>query len=242
MRDTPPGIFFTGTDTSVGKTYIVAAVARTLRAQGRPVCVSKPVASGARLVSGRLLSDDTIALAEASGQSEELDRVTPFVFEEPLAPSVAARRQRRRLTVEDLVGAVDRARVPGVPLLVEGIGGLLCPLTDRDTVADLAAALRMPIVIVARRSLGTLNHTLLTIEAAQSRSLDIAGLIINEDVPATDLAAETNVAEIRRRTDVPVLAVVPNTPEPGVPRALTAVDWWSLCGMKTALPAKEHVC
>lgn len=223
------GLFFTGTDTGVGKTFITALAARTLRSREKSVRVCKPVATGGRFLSGRWRSDDTVALAEAAGQSAELDRVTPWVFADPLAPSVAARREQRRLTLADLVDAVTRARDPGAALLVEGIGGLLCPLTDHETVADLAQALRLPLVIVARRGLGTLNHTLLTIEAAQARALPIAGLVINQEVPATDLAAETNVAELQRLTAVPVLAVVPHCRTSEIPGTVAEVDWWSLC-------------
>lgn len=223
-----PGLFFTGTDTGVGKTYVTAAIARILRGERRRVSVSKPVATGAKQLGDRRVSDDTLALAEAAGQTDELGRITPWVFAEPLAPAVAARRCGCALQLADLLQSVQRARDPGAMLLVEGIGGLLCPITDRETVAELAQALGYPVVIVARRSLGTLNHTLLTIEAARSRGILIVGLVVNEPTPTADVAAETNVDELRRLAGVPILAVVPHAREAGIPAALADVDWWTL--------------
>jgi dethiobiotin synthetase len=235
-----PGLFFTGTDTGVGKTYVTAAVARILRGQGRRVSVSKPVASGANQLGDRWVSEDTLALAHAAGQLDELERITPWVFAEPLAPSVAARRSGSALQLPDLLESVQRARDRDAMLLVEGVGGLLCPITDRETVAELAQALGYAVVIIARRSLGTLNHTLLTIEAARSRGLPIAGLVMNEPTPAADLAAETNVAELRRLAGLPILAVVPHAREAGTPAALAEVDWWSL-GHGIAAAGAEYV-
>ncbi len=107
---------------------------------------------------------------------------------------------------------------------------MLCPLTERETVADLAAALPFPVVVVARGSLGTLNHTLLTLEAARGRRLPVAGVVVSETSPPQGLAEETNVEELRRWIDVPLLTVVPHEPGPEVlTRALEAVDWWGLC-------------
>jgi dethiobiotin synthetase len=226
-----PGLFFTGTDTGVGKTFVTAAVARLLRRQGRTVTVSKPVATGAAAVEGRWLSDDTLRLAEAAGLPDNLEAVTPWAFPEPVAPPVAARRHGVTLTLDALRQAVLRLSRPGAAVLVEGVGGLLCPLTETETVADLAAALRLPLVVVARRSLGTLNHTLLTLEVARGRGLAVAGLVVNETTPVQDLADQTNVAELQRRAGVPLLAVVPHQRPGGEPEdsSLARVDWWRLC-------------
>jgi dethiobiotin synthetase len=224
------GLFFTGTDTGVGKTFVTCLVARQVRSSGRAVRVCKPVATGADLVQGRWLSDDTRRLAEAAGLPGEWERITPWSFPEPVAPPVAARCQGVRLDLAEIVAAVRRCAEPGVPLLVEGVGGLLCPLTDSATVADLAAQLRLPLVVVARRSLGTLNHTLLTLEVARHRGLTVAGVVVNEVTPAQGLAEATNVAELRQHTAVPILAVVPHRAGPlGEPcPEIAALDWWGL--------------
>jgi dethiobiotin synthetase len=214
------GLFFTGTDTSVGKTFVAAAVVRELRRQGHAVQVCKPVATGAASVS-----EDTRLLAEAAG-TDDYRAVTPWTFAEPAAPPVAARCQKASLRLDDLVAAVRRQ---GEPVVVEGVGGLLCPLTETETVADLAARLRQPLVIVTRRSLGTLNHTLLTVEAAQRRGLTIAGLVVNATQPVRTIADETNVAELGSRVRLPILAVVPYYEEtPAAIPALASVDWWRI--------------
>jgi dethiobiotin synthetase len=225
------GLFVTATDTGAGKTFVTAAVARTWRRQGRPFRVCKPVATGAE--GGR--SEDTRVLAEAAGDPDH-QAVTPFVFDPPVAPSVAARLAERPLQLPDLVGAVRRRATDGRAVLVEGVGGLLCPLTLRETVADLAVELGLPLIVVARRSLGTLNHTLLTLEAARRRGLRVAGVVMTETTPVQGLAEETNVEELQRWLDVPLLAVVPHQAEPPAVEvaAVAAVDWWRL-----AVPAFE---
>src|SRR5205823_9859727 len=135
-----------------------------------------------------------------------IERVAPLLFEEPLAPPVAARREGAPLAYARVLEATaaalawwgERAEV----LVVEGIGGLLCPLAEGATVADLAIALDHPLVVVARRGLGTLNHTLLTVEAARHRGLRLAGVVLNGAEPTADPRAEvTNPAELARRLD-----------------------------------------
>ena len=226
-----PGLFFTGTDTGVGKTFITAAVARLLRQQGRSPAVFKPTATGAEWIDGRWRCQDTSRLAEAAGFVGALELVTPWAFPDAVAPPIAARRQGQTLSLENMVAAAAACGPAGSPLLVEGVGGLLCPLTEQGTVADLVAALGLPLVVVGRRSLGTLNHTLLTLEVARHRGLFVAGLVVNETERPHTLAEETNVDELRRRLDVPLLAVVPHQEEPGpeVPPSLAVVDWWRLC-------------
>jgi dethiobiotin synthetase len=224
-------LFFTGTDTGVGKTIVAAAVARWLRRQGRPVRVSKPVATGARWTGDRWLSDDTVLLARALGLTDGLEQVTPWTFAAAAAPPVAARQAGVRLTLGAIVAAIQKSWNPGTVMLVEGIGGLLCPLTEGETVADLVGALGLPLVIVARRSLGTLNHTLLTVEAARGRRFRVAGVVVNETSPCQGVAEETNVDELRRRIGVPLLTVVPHHADPTslAELEITGVDWWSLC-------------
>ena len=225
------GLFFTGTDTGLGKTFVTAAVTRILRRQGYGVVVCKPVATGAAWQDGRWVSQDTIALAQAAGVVGDWTRITPWSFADPVAPPVAARRAGVELTLNQIVRAVQERRRPQQAMLIEGVGGLLCPLTEKETVADLVAALHLPLVVVARRSLGTLNHTLLTLEVAERRSLPVAGVVINETRPPQSLAEETNVLELRKRLQVPLLATVPfqNGSVDSPPASLEAVDWWKLC-------------
>src|SRR2546423_1393774 len=134
------GLFITGTDTGVGKTEVTAGIARIWRREGRLFRVRKPVATGG--------DDDARKLAAASG--ERVEAITPLLFAEPAAPPVAARLVGYDLTLSALLAAMQ-APVRHDATLVEGVGGLLCPLTATETVADLAAALGLPLVVVARR-------------------------------------------------------------------------------------------
>jgi dethiobiotin synthetase len=246
---TLPGLFVVGTDTGVGKTYVASAIARSWSRLGHRVGVLKPVASGAEFADGVWSSEDTRQLIEAIGGSVPLERVTPIVFEEPLAPPVAARRagtpllmnEVRRQVAESLAWWSERTDV----MVIEGVGGLLCPLADGTTVADLAIDLDYPLLIVAHRGLGTLNHTLLTVEAAVSRGLRIAGVVLNGARPTTDpLAEDSNAEELALRLgSVAILAEWPHlerfdrqsvAPEAG--------DWYDLAkrprqSTQTARPA-----
>src|SRR5262245_52728323 len=214
------GLFITGTDTGVGKTEVTAGIARLWRRQGRLFRARKPVATGSL--------DDARKLALAAGVLD-LHTVSPLVFAEPAAPPLAARLEGTELTLAMIKEATLRHPEDSA-LLIEGVGGLLCPLTATETVADLADALGLPLVVVARRSLGTLNHTLLTVEVALNRGLKVAGVVVNETAPVTTRAEQSNVQELHARLAVPILAVVPYNPGgyDGEIAELAAVDWWSL--------------
>ena len=224
------GLLVVGTDTGVGKTRVAAAMVRALAAGGQRVGVMKPVATGATRLAEGWQCDDARQLIAAAGGEIPLERVTPLLFEEPLAPVVAARRAGQALSQEQVERALfetiawweGRAEV----MVVEGIGGLLCPLAEGTTVADLAIALDYPLVVVARHGLGTLNHTLLTVEAARSRSLRIAGLVLNSPEPETgSLAEATSADELARR--LPGIAVLTELlhGEQELSKRVAAVDW-----------------
>lgn len=227
-----PGIFVVGTDTGVGKTRVASAIAASLTRRGRRVGVLKPVASGASRIGDSWRSDDAEQLIEAVGGGIPLDRVAPILFEEPLAPPVAARRAGRLLTQTEVEARVARAieawEAVAEVLIVEGVGGLLCPLAEATTVADLAVWLDFPIVIVARRGLGTLNHALLTIEAARTRSLRVAGIVLNSPEPETDGPAEaTNAEELSRRlSGLAILADCAHGDGSTLLDTLDRIDWW----------------
>ncbi len=230
------GLFVTGTDTGVGKTWVASAIVARLQARGHRVGALKPVASGAeRGADGRLVWADAEALAGAAGGVDP-NRVAPVRFEPPLAPPVAARQEGKRLEYGTVREAAEQALAwwvgEGVDLVVvEGVGGLLCPLAEGATVADLAVDLDFPLVIVARRGLGTLNHTLLTLEAARGRGLRVAGVILNGAEPAGDPIAEsTNAEELSRRLgETALLGEVEFQPGgPVVPPSVDLVDWYGL--------------
>ena len=223
------GLFITGTGTGVGKTYVAALIARSLAAAGKRVGVYKPVASGCELHDGRLVSPDAVTLWEAAGKPGTLDQACPQIFAAPIAPHVAARAEGRRVDPKLLRTGLDFWRESCDIVLVEGAGGLLSPLSDDDYNADLAAEFGYPLVIVAANELGTINATLQTLIAARHHrhGLRVAGVILNSPRPlANDPSTASNADELRKRCDVPLLAVMAHG------GGLDCdVDWWALAGM-----------
>ena len=205
----------TGTDTNVGKTHVTCLLARQLIARGIRVAAYKPVCSGAVLSSHSCEQplaakwEDLERLREAIGGGWPDELLCPQRFLAPLAPPVAARLEGRIVDFERMVeGAYQFAGAD--LLLIEGAGGWLSPVTQSATVADLARKFSVPILIVAWPGLGTINHTLLTIESIRSRGLDVAGVVFNEVTPIhNDDSCLTNGEEIAVRGQVPFLGIVP---------------------------------
>ena len=210
----PPGLFVTGTDTDVGKTYVTARLAARLRSAGHAVGVYKPACSGAEVFHGEPVWADVEALRSAVELPvAEDDLICPQRFLAPLAPPVAAAREGRTVDADLLTAAAGRWAGRCDALLVEGAGGLLCPLAfgERDagvTVLDVAAALGFPLLIVARAGLGTVNHTLLTLAAAKARGVPVAGVLLNE-TSGREPEAGANAAMIERFGGSPVLGIIP---------------------------------
>lgn len=204
------GIFVTGTDTGVGKTFVSSLILRELRQAGLRVGAYKPACSGAEFrADGTPFWPDLDALQQAA-DVEESSLVCPYRLIAPLAPPVAARQASCALSDEVIQRGLRYWTDQGAFTVIEGVGGLLCPLTETQSIADFASWAAMPVLIVARLGLGTINHTLLTLEVAQSRGLCVAGVVLNDALnESTTLAAQTNVTELSRLTAVPILGVLP---------------------------------
>lgn len=205
-------LFITGTDTGVGKTHAACVIARQLAACGLRVGAYKPACSGAeRNNDGAFLWDDVERLRSAINVAATVDEICPQRFVAPLAPPLAARAEGKTVDGALLRAGVEAWRDRVDVLLVEGAGGILCPLTDVETFADLAVDLAFPALIVARTGLGTINHTLLTVEAARRRGVTVAGVILCESRPnGDDPSIAGNPAEIERRSGAPILGVIPH--------------------------------
>ncbi len=199
------GLFVTGTDTGVGKTEVSCALVAEARAGGLDLVAMKPAESG--VTPGE--PSDSERLRAAAGGAGDPALVCPYRFAAPLAPAVAARLAGVEVRLELILDAARALAARHAALLVEGAGGLLVPLTARETYADLAVALGLPVLVVARAGLGTVNHTALTVEALRARRLAVAGVILNRTGPADDPSVPHNAAEIERLTGVPVLASLP---------------------------------
>jgi dethiobiotin synthetase len=200
------GLFVTGTDTGVGKTEVACAVVTGARAAGLDVGAMKPAESGA--TPGE--PSDSERLRAAAGGGDDPALVCPYRLSAPLAPAVAARLEGIEIRLEAVLAAARALAARHAALLVEGAGGLLVPLTARETYADLAVALGLPVLVVARAGLGTVNHTALTVEALRARRLPIAGVVLNRVGPVDDPSVPYNAAEIERLTGARVLATLPH--------------------------------
>lgn len=198
------GLFVTGTDTEVGKTVVAAGIARALKRRGIDVGVMKPVASGGEP------NEDAAMLAEASGSGDPMEEINPICLPEPLAPTVAARRCGRSIDLRKVWDAFRSLSDRRKFMVVEGVGGLLVPLAEGITVADLAKGMDLPVLIVGRTGLGTINHTLLTVVAARGCFLRIAGIVLNQTVDTPwGVSEETNAGEIETHSGARVLGVLP---------------------------------
>lgn len=206
----PPGLFVTGTDTGVGKTLVACALARTLRARGVDVGVQKPAETGVG-PAGPL---DALALRAAAGADDPLEDVCPEPRALPAAPAVAGEAEGRPIDLVRIRSAFDRLRARHEVMLVEGAGGLLVPLAGSFSMADLAAELRLPLLVVARGALGTVNHTLLTLEAAAARGLAVAGVVVSCGPAPLAPAEAANLGALRRALGARLLAELPPLADP----------------------------
>lgn len=210
--DAAVGLFITATDTGVGKTYVGCLIARELTREGYRVGVYKPVASGCFEQEGRLVPEDGLLLWEAAGRPASLERVCPQFFRAPLAPHLAAGLEGKKVDWGQILRGAKYWQTRCDILLVEGVGGLMSPIDEDHYVADLAARLGYPLVVVTRNALGTINQTLQTLIAAAAfeDGLPIAGIVINDCFsPEKDLSTKYNPDELARRCVPPILARVP---------------------------------
>ena len=206
-------LLVTGTDTGVGKTLVAGGIAAALVRRGVDVGVMKPFATGAIRVGRRLVSDDARFLQRASGVEDPLELINPICLRPPLAPAMAAEVAGKEIDLGVVENAWAKLTSRHSTMIVEGVGGLLVPLVTGLTVADLARRWKLPLIIVTRPSLGTINHTKLTVLAARSYRLRILGLVINTAVRSRPGLAELlNPAALVAETGVPLLAEIPFLP------------------------------
>ncbi|MFP8780227.1 dethiobiotin synthase [Hydrogenophaga sp. RWCD_12] len=207
------GCFVTGTDTGVGKTLVSAALLHALARHHARVVGMKPVAAGLVQQAGVWVAEDALALRAASTVAVPPALDNPVMLPEPLSPHLAAARAGRRVGVAELVAAHRELRGLADVVLVEGSGGWRVPLNDDETLADLAVALALPVVLAVGLRLGCLNHALLTAEAIRADGLRLAGWVASAVDP--DMACrDENIDTLRQRLGAPLLGLVPWQPVP----------------------------
>ncbi|GER92605.1 dethiobiotin synthase [hot springs metagenome] len=233
------GIFITGTDTGVGKTIVSAAIIRALMNKGIKVGAMKPLETGCKKSAVKeekeiLIPSDGMFLIEMAEMDDSIDMVTPIRFEQPLAPMVASEIEFGVMSYEfgakglkKVFDAYEELSKKYDFMVVEGVGGLLVPIAKGQRakgkrqaayfVSDLIKDLKLPVIIVARPGLGTVNHTLLTVNHALREGIEVLGVIINYSrPPENDIAEKTNPDALRQLCPVPVIDVIPYIEKIGV--------------------------
>jgi dethiobiotin synthetase len=226
------GVFVTGTDTGVGKTCIAAGLTAVLRSWGIKAGYFKPMQSGCPEEEGRLVPTDARWARDLAGLRDPLELLTPITLRLPLAPGVAAAQEGLELDLTPVAAALAELTARYEFLVVEGAGGLYVPLLGlRFLVLDLVRWLHLPLLVVARSGLGTINHTALTVMAARQDGVPVAGVVLNQYPDQPSLAEETNPRVIEAITEVPVLGRVPRVE-----------DLDSPAGKQLFLAAMDEVC
>lgn len=194
-------VFITGTDTEIGKTVIASAIVLGIRMKGIDCGVMKPV---------QCAGDDALALKEVSQAEDSFGLINPYYFKRPLSPHLAAKLERRRIVPKKIISSYKSLSRRHQFLVVEGAGGLLVPLKSNFLIADLVRELDIPVIVVARLGLGTINHSLLTIEAIRRRGIKVIGIIFNQSKKEPiGVCERDNPLIISKLGKIKVLGIVP---------------------------------
>ena len=204
------GVFITGTDTEIGKTTVAASLASLLRLSGWNVGVMKPFATGTRVFSTKYKSKDSALLARAAQVNDPDKEINPFFYSVPTAPFTAAKiMSEKEPSLEDALRICQKLAAKHNFMIVEGIGGIMVPLTREKCVLHFAKSLGLPTIIVAGSELGTINHTLLTVKICNDFGLNLLGIIINGMPAKVSLLKKQTVETIRELSKVRILSVIP---------------------------------
>jgi len=201
--------FITGTDTEIGKTFVSSLLISFFAQEGFQVAGMKPVASGAKIVDGVLKNEDALSLTEASNITTEYSDVNPYIFAEAISPHIAAENAGVEIDFEKIKNNFERLKNKSDIVVVEGVGGWYAPLSLDTTVADLARALQLPVILVVGLRLGCLNHAMLSAEAIRQSGLPVAGWIANH-VKKDFSYVEKNISTLKDALhDFPFLGSAP---------------------------------
>ncbi len=206
-QSAPRGVFVTGTDTGVGKTWVSLGLMASLQAQGFSVVGMKPVSAGCERTPEGLRNEDALLLQRQSTLVQPYERVNPVAFKPPIAPHIAAGEVGARIDFARLRRAYEKLALSADLCVVEGAGGWLVPLSPRRSFADLVEQLGLPVVLVVAIRLGCLNHALLTVESIERHNVSLIGWVANLTAPET-ARAEQNIEALEKRITAPRIATV----------------------------------
>ena len=218
------GFFVTGTDTGIGKTTVSCALLHAFAAQGKKVIGMKPVAAGSE--NGQWM--DVEHLLAASNVSVSRQQINPYAFDPPISPQLAARQLGTEIDLSVIHHAYQQLSAKADLVIVEGAGGFLVPINEKQNGADLAKTFNLPVILVVGMRLGCLNHALLTAQAIKAASLTLAGWVANCIDPQMLVVAE-NIATLEPRLDCPLLGVVPFGKEKYVQEMFDLININRLC-------------
>jgi dethiobiotin synthetase len=209
-RENMKGFFITGTDTDIGKTLTTGLLTKYFLEKGIDAFPYKPVQSGAFLKKDRLVAPDTEFYEEVTNRAFGKDANT-YLLKTPSSPHLAASIDGVRVELKPILEQVEKLQSTYELLLIEGAGGLIVPLNEDETILDLIEQVALPVILVARAGLGTINHTVLSVMAMNQRPIKIAGIVLNQTSPDEMREIERdNQRMIEKLTGVPVIGVLPN--------------------------------
>jgi len=205
----PHSFFIAGTDTGVGKTRVTTGLLAAGRAAGLKVAGMKPVAAGADQHDGYLINADAAMIADVTGQDTPYDLLNPYCLPDAVSPHIAAQRAHRHIDIRVIVAGARRIAAGHQLFLIEGAGGWYAPISERESMADVARALAAPVLLIVGLKLGCLNHARLTLEAIRESGCRFAGWAGSRIDP--DFAAlEENCATLEQLLDAPAIAILPH--------------------------------
>ena len=203
-------IFITGTDTGVGKTVVAAGIAAAMRVRSINVGVMKPVHTGCRIIKGKLRPEDSLLLARAAASDDPEELITPFMFRESAAPYAAAKEHTMVIDIGKITDCLNELCIRHDYVIVEGIGGVLVPVTREFYVADLIKRLNIPLILVTRPDLGSINHTMLSIHCLKTKKIHLSGIVVSNCKKGRGNFAEKTFQDtIETLSDIPVLGTLP---------------------------------
>jgi dethiobiotin synthetase len=221
------GVFITGTDTGVGKSIVAAAVCAVLRSRGERVAAFKPVVTGLAEEPPGAWPHDHELLADAAGSGQAPQDVAPYTFSHPVSPHFAARLEGKAIDPVRIARAARTTARSADALVCEGVGGLLVPITLGYSVRDLAVELGLPVVVVARTGLGTISHSLLTVEAVRAAGLRVAGVVMTPWPGLPEPIEASNRETVEQLAAAPVSGLPATSPDElaAAGAALPIDDW-----------------
>lgn len=220
------GLFITGTDTGVGKTLVACGLAWLLRRRCINVGIMKPFATGNQIYSRNFKSQDTELLAAAANVGDMDDDLNPVFFPIAASPLMASMITKNHISLKSVLSAFQRIRRRHEFVVVEGIGGIMVPLTNSYLLGDFVKLLGLQLIVVSRPNLGSVNHTLLTVNACKKYGLDIVGIIINRMPSKPDIVESMTPQFIRKLTGIPVIAIIPEQARPNSQATGRCMERW----------------